>query len=132
MRDHGLDGLISEEGTDVVGELTVMLKKKSMPGVGIDLNRSAGEQAGQEVAVAGQDHPVAVAVGDEYGMRDRCQPFEHAVVGDAPLDDCVVMGVASCQSVPSVAASERAKIRPRNSPPAARLVALSVKNACRS
>ena len=28
---------IFEEGTDVVGELTVVLKKKSMAGVGIDL-----------------------------------------------------------------------------------------------
>jgi hypothetical protein len=53
----------------------------------------AGDQPGHEVAEPGGDHQVAVTLDDERWAADRGQALQRAVVGNAPLDERVILGI---------------------------------------
>src|SRR4051812_26588700 len=86
---------LGEERLDVRGELDVMLEEKPVGRVRIDGETGIREQPCQQVRVAGQDHGVAVAVGDEDREPDRRDSLELGVIWDSPGAHGVVLCLAS-------------------------------------
>jgi hypothetical protein len=52
-------------------EFAGVLKQKPVRGVGVDFDPRLGNEAGQQIGKARQDHRVAVTRGDEHRMTDR-------------------------------------------------------------
>ena len=75
----------------VGGEPAVVLEEEAVRRVRVDREPRIQREPGQQVRVAGQDHRVAVAVGDEHRQVDRADPLEQRVIGDAPRADGVVL-----------------------------------------
>ena len=73
-----------QEGVDVGGELGVVLEEEAVRRVRVDLQTRVGDEAGQQIGVAREDHRVAVAVGHEHGLVDRRDPLEQGVVWLSP------------------------------------------------
>src|SRR5256886_13644993 len=85
---------LREERVHIGGELAVVLEEKTVGRVRVDLDPRVREEPGQEVRVTGQDHRVAVAVGNEDREVDRGDSLEQRVVGNAPRADGVVLRLA--------------------------------------
>src|SRR5882724_12220337 len=85
---------LRQERVHVGGELAVVLEEKAVGRVRVDLDPRVREEPGQEVRVTGQDHRVAVAVGNEDREVDRGGSLEQRVVGNAPRADGVVLRLA--------------------------------------
>src|SRR5437899_745199 len=85
---------LRDEHVDVGGELAVVLEEKAVGRVRVDLDPRVREEPGQEVRVTGQDHRVAVAVGNEDREFDRGDALEQRVVGNAPGADGVILRLA--------------------------------------
>ena len=74
-------------------EFLRVLEEEAMGGIRVQLDEGTGYQACHEVRVPGQNHPVVIAVSDEYRLRHRAESLEQAVVRCSPLQDRVVLGV---------------------------------------
>ena len=75
-------------------ETAVVLEEKAVSRVRVDRDLGSAEEPDQQVRVAGKDHRVAVAVGDEHGEVDRSDSLEQRMVRDTPRADGVVLCLA--------------------------------------
>src|ERR1700729_4211078 len=84
----------TKKRVDISGKLDMMLKKKAMGCVRVDLHPCLGNQSGEQIRVVREDHRVAVTGGDEQWHLDGIEPLQQRVVGNSPRTDCVVLGLA--------------------------------------